>query len=109
MNHGEVPSVLEEKQETSNSFIINLFLLSARDGSYRPVKNLKRFYPHFKIDCLQLVKDPLQQNDYICKIYFCVPTETPRVFFVLSGKGVCLNSFVYVLGYIQPPVYLKNQ
>ena len=67
----------------SGEFLSNVFLVGKLDGGKRPVINLKNLnlflpYQHFKMECLHLMKDLLQEVDYICKIdfheaYFAIP------------------------------------
>ena len=64
-------------------FLSNLFLIDKSDGGKRPVINLSSLnsfilYQHFKIEGLYLLKDLLQEGDYMCKIdltdaYFTIP------------------------------------
>ena len=64
-------------------FLSNLSLVDKSDGGKRPVINLKNLnsfipYQHFKMEGLHLMKDLLQEGDYMCKIdlhdtYFTIP------------------------------------
>jgi len=66
-----------------DQFISNLFLRPKKDGTYRPVINLRELnsyipYQKFKIETLKDVKDIIREGDYIIKIdlkdaYFSVP------------------------------------
>ena len=63
--------------------VSHIFLRPKKDGSDRPVFNLRRLnrtvkYEHFKMEGLPLLKNMLIQNDYLIKVdlkdaYFCVP------------------------------------
>ena len=67
----------------SGEFLSNLSLVDKSDGGKRPVINLKNLnsfipYQHFKMEGLHLMKDLLQEGDYMCKIdlrdtYFTIP------------------------------------
>ena len=67
----------------SRQFLSNLFLADKSDRGKRPVINLKNLnsfipYQHFKMEGLHLMKDLLQDGDYMCKIdlrevYFTIP------------------------------------
>ena len=57
--------------------------VSKKNGGHGPVINLKSLnnflpYQYFKMEAVHLVKDLLQQNDYMSKtnlkdVYFCIP------------------------------------
>ena len=54
----------------TNQFISNLFLVDKKDGSHRPVINLKNLnksipYQHFKMEGLHSLKDLLRPGDYM--------------------------------------------
>ena len=73
---------IEPSQNTPNQFISHLFLRPKRDGTRRPVFNLKKMnknvkYEHFKMEGMPAVVDLLRQNDWLTKIdlkdaYFAV-------------------------------------
>ena len=57
----------------TGKFLDNLFLLNKKDGGHRPVINLKFLnsfipYQHFKIQGMHLIKDLLQEHDFLIKI-----------------------------------------
>ena len=64
-------------------FLSNLFLVGKKDEGHRPIINLKHLnsfipYQHFKMEGLHMLKDLLQEGDYMCKLdlkdaYFTVP------------------------------------
>jgi hypothetical protein len=68
---------------TTGQFLGHIFLRPKRDGSLRPIFNLKQLnhyveYKHFKMEGLFLLKNLLQQEDWMVKLdlkdaYFCVP------------------------------------
>ena len=74
---------IQEVPHISGEFLSNLFLVDKSDGGKRPVINLKNLnsfipYQHFKMEGLHLMKDLLQEGDYMCKIdlrdaYFTIP------------------------------------
>ncbi len=76
---------IAEVSPTSGQFLGHIFLRPKRDGSQRPIFNLKQLnnlahYQHFKMEGLCLVKSLLQQGDWMLKLdlkdaYFCVPME----------------------------------
>ena len=54
-------------------FLSNLFLVDKKSGAHRPVINMKHLntfipYQHFKMEGLHLLKDLLQEGDYMCKL-----------------------------------------
>jgi hypothetical protein len=66
-------------------FLGHIFLRPKRDGSMRPIFNLKQLnqwieYKHFKMEGLFLLKSLLQRGDWMLKLdlkdaYFCVPVK----------------------------------
>ena len=72
---------LPPSQETG--FYSNLFLVPKKDGSTRPVINLRalnQFVPteHFKMEGIQMLRDLLRQGDWLTKLdlkdaYFSIP------------------------------------
>lgn len=75
-----------ETQESQGQFVGHIFLREKKDGSQRPIFNLKQLnkcvtYQHFKMEGLFLLKTILQRNDYMAKIdlkdaYLCVPMQS---------------------------------
>ena len=73
---------IREAIHCKDQFVSHL-LLVLKDGGQRPVINLKELntlipYKHFKMEGLHLLKEMLEQGDYLCKLglkdsYFCVP------------------------------------
>ena len=87
----EIEKMLEKQaiksvQPSKDQFLSTLFLVTKKDGGYRPVVNLKNLnwyipYEHFKMEGLFLLKEILKKNDYMCKIdlkdaYFAVPLHS---------------------------------
>ena len=74
---------IQQVQSVKGEYLSNLFLVSKKDGGNRPVVNLKHLnkfipYQHFKMEGIHLLKDLLQEEDYMIKIdlndaYFGVP------------------------------------
>ena len=66
-------------------FLSNLFLVNKKNGGYGPVINLKFVnkvipYRHLKMEGMHLIKDLLQENDFLIKIdlrdaYFGIPLD----------------------------------
>ena len=64
-------------------FISRMFLVPKKDGSYRPIIDLRQLnkfirWEHFKMEGIHLVKDLLRQGDWMVKLdlkdaYFAVP------------------------------------
>ena len=77
-------TIQQEKSE-SKEFLSTLFLVNKKDVSRRPVINLKfpnSFIPyqHFKMEGMHLIKDLLQENNFLIKIdlkeaYFGIPKD----------------------------------
>ena len=74
---------IREAINSQDQFFRRLFLVLKKDGRQRPViklKDLNTFIPYkyFKIEGLHLLKEILEQDDYLCKldckdVRFCVP------------------------------------
>ena len=80
---------IQKAQPLEGQFLSNLFLVKKKDGGggggggNRPVINLKNLnyfipYHHFKMEGLHLLKDLLQEGDFLCKLdlkdaYFYIP------------------------------------
>jgi len=74
----EVKSLFQKKAITVVSpcreqFISRLFLVRKKDGSYRPVINLKPLNAfvqksHFKMEGLSMIRDLLQPGDWMCSL-----------------------------------------
>jgi hypothetical protein len=75
--------VIREVDPEPEQFLSQLFLRKKKDGSFRPVFNLKKLnafipYVHFKMETFQMLPQMIQPGDWMVKIdlkdaYFCVP------------------------------------
>jgi hypothetical protein len=85
--------------DTDTKFLGHLFLRQKKDGSQRPIFNLKKLnewveYVHFKMEGLHLVKGLLQEGDWLIKLdlkdaYFCVPmSRRDQKYLRFEWKGV---------------------
>jgi hypothetical protein len=90
---------VEVAPQTETGFLGHLFLRPKKDGSYRPIFNLKMLnvfirYQHFKMENLSSLVGLLQHQDWMCKIdlkdaFFCVkicPTHRKFLRFIWQGK-----------------------
>ena len=64
---------IQQVKSEPGKFLSNLFLVNKKDGGHRPVINLKFLnsfisYHHFKMEEMHLIKDLLQQHDFLLKI-----------------------------------------
>ena len=76
-------SVIKPVPPCKNQFVSNLFLTTKKEGTYRPVVNLKKLnssieYAKFKMEGLKEVKDLLVHKDLMIKIdlkdaFFSIP------------------------------------
>jgi hypothetical protein len=89
---------IKEVDAVEDQFISNLFLVPKKDGSFRPVINLKKLnlfveYHHFKQENLSFVLDIIQKNDYLTSIdltdaYFSISINNEfKKFLHFSWKG----------------------
>ena len=67
---------LEKVDSVEGQFISNIFLVPKKDGSLRPVINLKQLnffveYHHFKQENISLALDLIQKDDYLTSIDLC--------------------------------------
>ena len=96
-----------------DQFLGHLFLRPKKDGTFRPVFNLKKLnafvrYEHFKMEGMSMVADLLVKDDWMIKIdlkdaYYCVPiAETHRKFFRFRWKGELCESGSSVWSGISP-------
>ena len=84
-------------------FVSPLFLVPKKDGSQRPVINLKKLnshvlYEHFKMEGLHLLKDLVQPHDFMVKVdlkdaYFSVPVKEQHCPFLRFRWGERLYQF----------------
>ena len=76
---------IQQVKSEPGEFLSNLFLVNKKDGGHRPVINLKFLnsfipYQHFKMEGMHLIKDLLQEHDFLIKIdlkdaYFGIPLD----------------------------------
>ena len=69
LREGAIQQVKSEPGE----FLSNLFLVNKKDEGHRPIINLKFLnsfipYQHFKMEGMHLIKDLLQEHDFLIKI-----------------------------------------
>ena len=80
-------NAIEVTKPSPNQFVSHIFLASKKDGTNRPVINLKQLnkhvkYMHFKMEGIPNLVDLLQRDDHMCKLdlkdaYFVIPVA-PR-------------------------------
>ena len=89
---------IQKVPHVSGEFLSNLFLVHKSDEGKRPVihlKNLNSFIPyqHFKMEGLHLMKDLLQEGDYmrkinLCDAYFTIPiNQKYRKYLMFKWEG----------------------
>ena len=71
------------QSQTKDQFVSHLFVRPKKDGGMRPIFNLKSLnqfvtYNHFKMEGFQVVRNLIQEGDWLCKVdlkdaYFCIP------------------------------------
>lgn len=74
---------IEEVTPQEGQFVSQMFLVPKKDGTYRPVFNLKSLSvhlckEHFKMEGLSTLKELIQEGDWMCTIdlkdgYLSVP------------------------------------
>ena len=98
--------VIRETIHCKDQFGSHLFLVSKKDGGQQPVinlKDLKTFIPYKHFKGLHLLKEILEQDDYLCKLdlkdaYFYVPlNKQSRKYVRFEWEGslyesICLYS-----------------
>ena len=65
--------VIQQMKSEPGEFLNNLFLVNKKDGGHRPVINVKFLnsfipYQHFKMEGMHLIKDLLQEHNYLIKM-----------------------------------------
>ena len=76
---------IQKLKSEPGKFLSNLFLVNKKDGGHRPVINRKFLnsfipYQYFKMEGMHLIKDLLQEHDFLIKIdlkdaYFGIPLD----------------------------------
>ena len=76
---------IQQVKSGHEELLSNLFLVNKKDRGQRPVINLKFLnsfipYQHFKMEGMHLIKDLLQEHDFLIKIdlkdaYFDIPLD----------------------------------
>ena len=76
---------IQQVKSEPGEFLSKLFLVNKKNGGHPPVINLKFLngiipYQHFKMEWMHLIKDPLQEHDFLIKIdlkdaYFGIPLD----------------------------------
>ena len=76
---------IQKLKSEPGKFLSNLFLVNKKDGGHRPVINLKFLnsfipYQHFRMAGMHLIKDLLQEDNFLIKIalkdaYFDIPLD----------------------------------
>jgi len=96
LGKGAIKKVPSQKGE----FLSSIFLVPKKDGGNRPVINLKNLnsfipYQHFKMEGLHVLRDLIQEGDFMCKIdlkdaYFVVPIapESKKFLRFLWGQSL---------------------
>ena len=112
-------NVIEKIEHCENEYISNIFLTKKKDGSNRPIINLKGLntfvtQKHFKMESLQSIKHLIHKNCFFISVdlkdaYFTIPVA--RVHWNasdLNGKGTFMSLPVFVLVCPVPPEFLPN-
>ena len=110
LEKGAVIKVLPEKDQ----FVSSLFLVPKKDGSLRPVINLRKLnefvkYQHFKQEHLSYALDLIQKNDYLTSIdltdaYFSISIHQEyRKYLRFSWNGVLYEFKVLCFGLASAP------
>lgn len=105
---------IEEVMDTSDAFMSNIFLVPKKDGTLRPIINLKhlnRFveYHHFKQENLSFALELIQQNDYLTSVdlkgaYFSVSVHPDyQKFLTFAWNGKSYNFVVLPFGLTSCP------
>jgi hypothetical protein len=113
----EAISAVSEPQ--AGTFISRMFLVPKKKGSQRPIidlRELKKFvhWEHFKMEGIHLVKDLLQEGDWLIKIdlkdaYFAIPidqTHRPLLSFQWKGNTYQFNCLPFGLS-LAPRIFTK--
>jgi len=79
---------IKQTQRVEGQFLSNIFLRKKKDGTFRPVVNLRELNSHiphqkFKMETLKDVKDTLREGDFMVKLdlndaYLSIPLHQLR-------------------------------
>ena len=105
---------IEETLPTREQFLGHLFLRPKKDGSMRPVFNLKGLnefipYEHFKMEGMLSVTNLIEESDWLAKIdlkdaYFCVPMDqSMKKFLRFQWRGQLYQFRVLPFGLASAP------
>ena len=109
----------QEVNPSPNQFLSNIFLRPKKDGTFRPVINLKELnsfipYEKFKMETLKDVKNILKENDFMVKIdlkdaYFSVPiNKESRKYVRFEWKGNLYEFQCLMFGLGQAPTIFSK-
>ena len=109
---------IQQVKSDPGEFLSNLFLESKNYGGHRSVINLKLLnsfipYQHFKMEGIHLIKEILQEHDFLIKIdlknaYFGIPlNKKSKNKFVFNGKEIYRNSLLMFWPGFSPSYLLK--
>ena len=102
-------AAIQQVKTEPGEFLSNLFLVNKKDGGHRPVTNLKFpssfiSYQHFKMEEMHLIKDLLQEHDFLIKIdlkdaYFGIPVDkNSRKYIRFQWEGNLYEFFCLCFG-----------
>ena len=100
---------IQQVKSGPEELLSNLFLVNKKDRGQRPVINLKFLnsfipYQHFKMEGMHLIKDLLQEHDFLIKIdlkdaYFGIPlNKSPRKYIRFHWEGNLYEFFCLCFG-----------
>ena len=113
--------VIERVKPTPGQFISTIFVVPKKDGSLRPVINLRKLnefvsYHHFKQENLKFVLDIIQKNDYLTSIdltdaYFSISIhEEFRKYLRFSWRNKLYEFKVLCFGLASAPrIFIPRQ
>ena len=105
---------IEIVEPINGQFISNIFVVPKKDGSLRPVINLKKLntfvkYQHFKQESLSFALDLIQRNDYLTSIdltdaYFSLRIDSDYCKFLrFTWRGILYEFKVLCFGLASAP------